>query len=334
MQNYDEYEKKQTQKAKEQQAAYETDRNKARDEQINKINEAYDAAIKPQIDYTQSEIDALPQKYQALYDANAVQELVSRKNVEEAMANMGLTDSGLNRTQQTAISVMRGNSDNAVRLQQQEAARQLEQRLAEIIANATSQKQQTSANIIAQAAADALNNRTSLWNTALSNASSLYNTDYQAELERKRLAEQAEQARLEREAENERAEAEREAQASLYENNNRTDLIKALLSGGYYNSAAEAAAAVDTILRNASQGGAISQGTNKNLTESFDPNFGATPDPRVFGAQYKREIANGMLPELVVNRIVSVYGGNPAYMELAAKQAGVYELLKARYIDD
>ena len=45
----------------------------------------------------------------------------------ENMANMGLTDSGLNRTQQTALQVSRGNADYNTRLQYESAVRSIEQ---------------------------------------------------------------------------------------------------------------------------------------------------------------------------------------------------------------
>ena len=72
------------------------------------IDKSTASAAKPY----QTQIEQLPSQYQKLYDTNAVQELVNRRQVQETMANMGLTDSGLNRTQQTAIAIQRGNASS------------------------------------------------------------------------------------------------------------------------------------------------------------------------------------------------------------------------------
>ena len=144
---------------------------------IDQINAAIDtttaAAAKPY----QTQVEQLPAAYQELYDANAVQELVGRRQVQEAMANLGLTDSGLNRTQQTALSVQRGNADAAARLEQQQKTQALQDQIAQLIASGEAQKQQQTASI---------RNNTANWyndaaNTVYNNAVQLgynqYNTD-------------------------------------------------------------------------------------------------------------------------------------------------------------
>ena len=45
------------------------------------------------------------------YRANAVQKLINEREVAESMANLGLTDSGLNRTQQTAVQLSYANKN-------------------------------------------------------------------------------------------------------------------------------------------------------------------------------------------------------------------------------
>ena len=95
-------------------------RKQSDDEVIQQINAAIDRATASSTNPYKTQMEQLPSQYQSLFDANAVQELVGRRQVQEAMANMGLTDSGLNRTQQTALSVQRGNADASVRLAQQQ----------------------------------------------------------------------------------------------------------------------------------------------------------------------------------------------------------------------
>ena len=79
------------------------------------VDQSTAAALKPY----ETRMEQLPEEYRKQYDYNAVEELVRQKQVAETMANLGLTDSGLNRTQQTAIAVSRGNADAAARLSQQ-----------------------------------------------------------------------------------------------------------------------------------------------------------------------------------------------------------------------
>ena len=102
-------------------------RKKSDDEVIQQINAAIDRATASSTNPYKTQMEQLPSQYQSLFDANAVQELVGRRQVQEAMANMGLTDSGLNRTQQTALSVQRGNADASVRLAQQQKTQELQE---------------------------------------------------------------------------------------------------------------------------------------------------------------------------------------------------------------
>lgn len=72
-----------------------------------------DAVYKKQSDAVTSlyegEISEVGQQYDDLERQNAVQKLINEREVAENMANMGLTDSGLNRTQQTAVQLAASN---------------------------------------------------------------------------------------------------------------------------------------------------------------------------------------------------------------------------------
>jgi len=84
------------------------------------------------------DIGKLSGKYRSIYDENAIRQYIGERQVAENMANLGLTDSGLNRTQQTAIGVSRGNADYNTRLQYESAVRSIEQSVRdEISANNT-----------------------------------------------------------------------------------------------------------------------------------------------------------------------------------------------------
>lgn len=158
---------------------------------IDSVNAAIDRTTAASTKPYQTQIEQLPEAYQKQFDANAVQELVGRRKVEEAMANMGLTDSGLNRTQQTALSVQRSNADAAARLEQQKKTQELQDKIAQLIEAGAAQKQQQAAGILSNTSNwfnDAL---ASSYNTAMQQGTSMYNADLARD-------EQARQAELDR----------------------------------------------------------------------------------------------------------------------------------------
>lgn len=109
---------------------------------LEQINAALDqAAATATAGYQQSieqaPLDALEQK-----EDNALREAINRKIVSENMANMGITDSGLNRTQQTALTLQRGNADAEVDRQTQEYVNQLQLAIDEVMSNTEKQKAQ------------------------------------------------------------------------------------------------------------------------------------------------------------------------------------------------
>ncbi len=196
-------------------------RKKSDDEVIQQINAAIDRATASSTNPYKTQMEQLPSQYQSLFDANAVQELVGRRQVQEAMANMGLTDSGLNRTQQTALSVQRGNADASVRLAQQQKTQELQDKISQLVENAAAQKQQQEASIRA--------NTSDWYNTLLSNfystaqqqGTSLYN----AEQERAAAAAEAERQRL-------IAAADAEAKAKQQDFENQLAIAKVLQDSG------------------------------------------------------------------------------------------------------
>lgn len=196
-------------------------RKQSDDEVIQQINAAIDRATASSTNPYKTQMEQLPSQYQPLFDANAVQELVGRRQVQEAMANMGLTDSGLNRTQQTALSVQRGNADASVRLAQQQKTQELQDKISQLVENAAAQKQQQEASIRA--------NTSDWYNTLLSNfystaqqqGTSLYN----AEQERAAAAAEAERQRL-------IAAADAEAKAKQQDFENQLAIAKVLQDSG------------------------------------------------------------------------------------------------------
>lgn len=86
-----------------------------------------------------TQIKETKDSYEDLYRENAVQKLINEREISENMANLGLTDSGLNRTQQTAAQLSYSNSKNKLDTSRQKAvdslASDLAAKISEIEAN-------------------------------------------------------------------------------------------------------------------------------------------------------------------------------------------------------
>ena len=82
--------------------------NELYDNQVESINRDYDTQVFEQ-----------GKAYEDQYRENAVQKEINKRQVAESMANLGLTDSGLNRTQQTAVQLSYGNNKANIDRQRQ-----------------------------------------------------------------------------------------------------------------------------------------------------------------------------------------------------------------------
>ncbi len=80
-----------------------------KDQKIKDANNEFDIQSENIKGQYLSDIANLNNTYDDYIDKSYVQKLIDKKQVEETMANMGLTDSGLNRTQQTAIQLSHSN---------------------------------------------------------------------------------------------------------------------------------------------------------------------------------------------------------------------------------
>ena len=213
--------------------------------------------ITAQYDNARSEIDrqkeAVPQQYRALYDNNALQEAIGRRQLRESMARAGLTDSGLNRTQNTALSLMRGNADMNASLQKQSALDNLSAQLSKMAADFASQKASEQARIYSAAASDNNSLYAQLMGQAGTAATSRYNIDVGAETDRYR-ADQAYKAAQEQSA---AAQAKANQQAVL---DNRVDAAIPQLMKSYglaWDEAYALALATEGVALNSSQKNAL-----------------------------------------------------------------------------
>ncbi len=180
-------------------------------QKITNQNAVIDSAAQNTTAQYQKTIDEAPKRFAGQLDDNYIDELVARKNLENSMADMGLTDSGLNRGQQTAISVMRGNADAKTRQQQQDFVSAAQQTIDQVLAEAEREKA-SYANEVNTGVEDYL---AQLWATVQQNAQANATSRFNAQEE---SLDAAYKAQLEAEAE-----AEKRAQ----------EWAKALLSQGY-----------------------------------------------------------------------------------------------------
>lgn len=149
------------------------------EQNINNQNAVIDKAAQAKTSQYQKNIDEAPQRFAGAYDASYIDELVARKNLENTMADMGLTDSGLNRSQQTAISVMRGNADAKTRAQQNDYVTNLQDSIDQVLAQAEADK----ASYANQVNSSADSHLSQLWSAMEQNANSTAASRYKAQEE-------------------------------------------------------------------------------------------------------------------------------------------------------
>ena len=129
MSSYADYLAQARQSALSQQSDYEAKRK----QQLKKVLSDLDATAAKMNDATRKSYDAAlaatTEQTKSLYDRNAIREAVARKTVAEQTANLGLRDSGLNRTQLTAVSTARSRADAEAARTEQQAINALQQEL-------------------------------------------------------------------------------------------------------------------------------------------------------------------------------------------------------------
>lgn len=158
----------------------------------NDMNAVVDTGVQNSVNKLQGEIDKIPTAYQSIYDMNAIQQKINERQVAENMANLGQTNSGLSRTQQTALAIQRSNSDAATRQQHNAATLSLKQQIADVVAQGETQKAQNLANANYETAKANANTYNQLLSAADSRA-------YSTALQRMNNAAAIEQARIEAE---------------------------------------------------------------------------------------------------------------------------------------
>ncbi len=134
---------------------------------IDLSNAGYDSQINSTQKYYDKQIGDAKTAYDSEYQKNAVQKLINEKKIAERNANLGLTDSGLNRTQQTAAQLSYANQKGKIDLARQSALDNLTLAMTDAITTLQNQKAASARDITKQ------------WNDyADTQAQNIYNTKY------------------------------------------------------------------------------------------------------------------------------------------------------------
>ena len=120
-----------------------------------------------------TQIEDTNEAYEHKFRENAVQKLINERQIAENMANLGLTDSGLNRTQMTANQLSYANNNAEYGRQKQKAVDKLNTAMAQLLTENETKK---------KAALSDIDN--TYKDTASKNAMSLYTSDVEAETDR------------------------------------------------------------------------------------------------------------------------------------------------------
>ena len=111
-----------------------------RDADVAASDKMYDTQRRQTQDTYDRQIKDTNNSYEDMYRENAVQRLINERKIAEDMAGLGLTDSGLNRTQQTAVQLSYANSKNKIDVNRQKAVDTLTASLADAVSRIDANK--------------------------------------------------------------------------------------------------------------------------------------------------------------------------------------------------
>lgn len=144
--------------------------NKTHDSQVTVLNNQYGKAV-----------DDTKVAYESEYERNAVQKLINEKQIAEKNANLGLTDSGLNRTQQTAVQLSYANQKGDIDLAKQDALDTLSQNLASSLSSIEQSRITSLADLDTSIDAQAQSNAISRYNANVEANAKMYESEQEAE---------------------------------------------------------------------------------------------------------------------------------------------------------
>lgn len=130
----------------------------------------------------------LERDYQDIVDTNAIQKELDRRQIAETMANLGLSRSGLNETQQTAVELSAGNKNAAAMQKRQEAVDSLKRSLAEYKMETENTRRNSINEIDADVQSAIADYASGIYETATNATSADYQADRKAETDQLKLS--------------------------------------------------------------------------------------------------------------------------------------------------
>lgn len=187
-----------------------------------KTDAAYKQAVDDINQQAADQIKQLDQKYDPIFAKNDLQQRVNERQLAERMQQMGLSHSGLNRTQQTALMLQRSNADQSAARQMNAESAQIRQQAKSAVNALNQQKLQGQADALYDMGKLKQNAFLSLLNAANDRNSSFANTYYSGQ-----------QKEADRNLQESSLELDRKKQAATeqkYKDDLRTSLLSLLLS--------------------------------------------------------------------------------------------------------
>ncbi len=114
---------------------------------IDAINSRYDVQLDNVKSIYNNEIESANVAYTNEYERNAVQKLINEKKIAERNANLGITDSGINRTQQTAVQLGYARQKGDIDLARQKTLDELGISLTNAVTTLQNEKSDSARNI-------------------------------------------------------------------------------------------------------------------------------------------------------------------------------------------
>lgn len=81
------------------------------------LKESYNKQLNTYKKQTEQQKAAVPRNYTDDYDLNAINKLINQRKLKEKMANLGLTQSGVNQTLKVGLDIAKQNADKTVTMQ-------------------------------------------------------------------------------------------------------------------------------------------------------------------------------------------------------------------------
>ena len=145
------------------------------------IDSMYDTQVQNVKDAFEPEKKAIEQSYENLLDENAVQRRINEHMILRDLTNTGDTNSGLSRTQMTAVQLSHANNQAKIRRQQQAGMEALSLAVEQEISGIEQNRQSDLASLVRSYADSDRSAATSIYNKELEEETARYKADLDAQ---------------------------------------------------------------------------------------------------------------------------------------------------------